>query len=83
MQTDEELDPDDVEFDEHYIYETRSKCKNIFNSFQFLYLLKLKLKSQFLFQRVLTQGTPTEWMNILTLVGSQQQGWVFKVYKKL
>lgn len=27
FQTDEELDPDDVELDEHYIYETRSKCK--------------------------------------------------------
>lgn len=30
FQTDEELDPDDVELDEHYIYETRSKCKYIF-----------------------------------------------------
>jgi hypothetical protein len=27
LQTDEELDPEDVEFDEHYTIETRSKCK--------------------------------------------------------
>lgn len=26
-QTDEELDPEDVELDEHYTVETRSKCK--------------------------------------------------------
>ena len=27
FQTDEELDPEDVELDEHYTIETRSKCK--------------------------------------------------------
>ena len=28
FQSDEELDPEDVEFDEHYTIETRSKCKS-------------------------------------------------------
>lgn len=27
FQTEEELDPEDVELDEHYTIETRSKCK--------------------------------------------------------
>jgi hypothetical protein len=27
LQTEEELDPEDVELDEHYTIETRSKCK--------------------------------------------------------
>jgi hypothetical protein len=33
LQTDEELDPEDVEFDEHYTIETRSKCKAQIPSF--------------------------------------------------
>jgi hypothetical protein len=42
LQTDEELDPEDVEFDEHYTIETRSKCKLLLPSSVSLYSLKHK-----------------------------------------
>jgi hypothetical protein len=38
LQTDEELDPEDVELDEHYTIETRSKCK-----IQLLSLIKMQV----------------------------------------